>query len=42
MFGMVGGYVGYNYTSWEASLLASVNEKRALRGMPEIERRSMA
>ena len=42
MFGMVGGYVGYNYKSWEASLLASVNEKRALRGMPEIERRSMA
>ena len=39
---MVGGYVGYSYKSWEASLLAKVNEKRVLRGMAPIDRKSMA
>ena len=42
LFGMVGGYVGYNYSSWEAGLLAKVNEKRALRNLPEFNRQSMA
>ena len=42
LFGMVGGYVGYNYKSWEAGLLAKVNEKRVLRGMAPIDRQSMA
>ena len=42
LFGMAGGYVGYNYKSWEASLLAKVNEKRVLRGMDPIDRQRMA
>ena len=42
LFGAVGGYIGYNYKSWEASLLAKVNEKRVLRGMAPIDRQSMA
>ena len=42
LFGVVGGYVGYNYKSWEASLLAKVNEKRVLRGMAPMDRKSMA
>ena len=42
LFGTVGAYVGYNYKTWEASLLAKVNEKRVLRGMSPIDRQSMA
>jgi len=41
LFGAVGGYVGYHYGGWQDDLLASVNEKRALRNMPQITRQSL-
>jgi len=34
----VGGYIGYNYSTWSDKLLAAVNEKRVERGMPAIVR----
>jgi hypothetical protein len=37
----VGGYIGYNYSSWENGLLVAVNEKRKERGMPVISRESV-
>jgi hypothetical protein len=39
---LVGGYIGYNYEAWKGGLLSAVNEKRAERGMPEINRKSLA
>jgi len=42
LFGMVGGYIGYNYNKWEDGLLEAVNEKRRDRGMPEISRQSLS
>ena len=39
--GAVGGYIGYNYKTWENNLLIKVNEKRALRGMPEMNRQNL-
>jgi len=34
--GIVGSYVGYNYSTWEGNMLSAVNEKRVERGMPPI------
>jgi len=37
--GMLGGYVGYNYNSWEDTLLKKVNDARAVRDMPLLTRK---
>ncbi|KAJ1425056.1 hypothetical protein B484DRAFT_451268 [Ochromonadaceae sp. CCMP2298] len=39
--GAVGGYIGYNYSTWENGLLVAVNAKRIERGMPVISRKSV-
>ena len=36
--GMIGGYIGYNFTKWENQMLDLINEKRALKGFPPIKR----
>jgi len=41
LFGVVGGYIGYNYGRWEDELLEAVNEKRRERSMPEITRQNL-
>eukprot|EP00614_Pseudopedinella_elastica_P018738 CAMPEP_0172649026 /NCGR_PEP_ID=MMETSP1068-20121228/241578_1 /TAXON_ID=35684 /ORGANISM="Pseudopedinella elastica, Strain CCMP716" /LENGTH=84 /DNA_ID=CAMNT_0013463371 /DNA_START=485 /DNA_END=739 /DNA_ORIENTATION=- len=37
-FAMIGGYAGFNYASVEAKLLEDVNEMRADRKLPPLER----
>ena len=36
--GMIGGYIGYNFTTWENQMLDLINEKRALKGFPPMKR----
>jgi hypothetical protein len=36
--GIVGGYIGYNFPTWDKNLLIAVNEKRKERGFQEISR----
>ena len=39
---LVGGWVGYNYSTWEKDLLLAVNEKRVEKGLPAITREQAA
>jgi hypothetical protein len=39
--GFIGGYIGYNYYTWESEMLESVNEKRVARGMMPIQRKDL-
>lgn len=41
-FGLVGGYIGYNYEKWELQLLDAINEKRKEKGYPQISRENVA
>lgn len=38
VFGGVGGYIGYKMPIWEAGLINDINEMRADRNMPPLER----
>lgn len=38
-YGMLGGYIGYNYPKYEQNLLQEVNDLRAERGLPPLKRR---
>ena len=37
----IGGYIGYNKSSWEKAVMKSLNEKRVERGMPPIARENL-
>jgi hypothetical protein len=37
----IGGYIGYNYSTWESQLLSALNEKRVEKGLSEIKRSDM-
>ncbi len=39
--GVVGGYIGHNYTRWEKELLENLNAKRKEKGLAEITRQDM-
>ena len=41
LIGGIGGYIGYNYSTWEQDLLTAVNEKRLQRGMVPIDRKTI-
>jgi hypothetical protein len=36
-----GGYIGYNLKTWEEEMLVTVNEKRVMKGLVPITRKSL-